>query len=259
MFDKILKEIETNYHIGYVSKLTTDFWWVPWVSITVYLVLVAVGKKLMENRKPYNLRRYLFVWNVVLATFSIVGTICTLPSLIDSVSSSGFQHSICFADLAPLQSFFSLVFVISKILEFGDTMFVILRKTPLNVLHWYHHVTVCIFGWYSLSTRSAPAMWFCAMNFAVHSAMYSYYAIKAAGVRLPSWVSQIITVSQMVQFMIGMVVTCSVAVMYHIMGINCNVNTRSTIMGVVLYLSYVVLFGNFYVQRYVKPNQKKLK
>ena len=260
MFDSILKEINANYHIDFVSKLTDDYWYVPWISVTVYLALVAAGRKWMENRRPYGLRRFLFVWNVVLALFSIVGTVCTLPSLMTNLIGSGYRHSVCFTYIEPLQAFFSLVFVFSKILEFGDTMFVILRKTPLNVLHWYHHATVCIFSWYSLSIRSAPAMWYCAMNFGVHSAMYSYYAVKAAGVRLPSGVSQIVTLLQMVQFVIGVIVTCSVGFLFHVVGENCTINTRCTIMGTVIYSSYIVLFGNFYVHRYMKPaGQKKLK
>lgn len=259
MFDNILKEIDANYHIEYVSKVTSEFWWVPWVSVTAYLVLVAAGRKWMENRQPYGLRRYLFLWNIFLASFSIVGTICTLPALIDIVWSRGYEHSVCFNRLAPLQSFFSLVFCVSKIMEFGDTAFVILRKSPLNVLHWYHHATVCIFSWYSLSIQSSPATWYCPMNFAVHSAMYSYYAVKAAGVRLPSGVSQVITVSQMVQFVAGVVVTCSVTFFYHVRGEDCLINTTCNIMGMGIYTSYIVLFGNFYVQRYIKPGQKKVK
>ena len=33
-------------------------------------------------------------------------------------------------------------FTVSKIFELGDTFFVVVRKRPLILLHWYHHVTV---------------------------------------------------------------------------------------------------------------------
>jgi hypothetical protein len=33
-------------------------------------------------------------------------------------------------------------FTVSKIFELWDTFFIVVRKRPLILLHWYHHVTV---------------------------------------------------------------------------------------------------------------------
>lgn len=72
----------------------------------------------------------------------------------------------------------------SKVMEFGDTFFIVFRKSPLPFLHWYHHVSVCIFAWYALTTEpSALSTWFAGMNFAVHTVMYTYYACRAFGFR----------------------------------------------------------------------------
>lgn len=54
-----------------------------------------------------------------------------------------------------------------------------LRKQKLIFLHWYHHITVLIYCWYSFSQYTAPARWFVVMNFVVHSIMYTYYAFRA--------------------------------------------------------------------------------
>ena len=72
-----------------------------------------------------------------------------------------------------------IVYLISKVPELGDTIFIVLRKQRLIFLHWYHHVTVLIYCWYSFSQYTAPARWFVVMNFIVHSIMYTYYAFKA--------------------------------------------------------------------------------
>ena len=33
-------------------------------------------------------------------------------------------------------------FTVSKVFELWDTFFIVVRKRPLILLHWYHHVTV---------------------------------------------------------------------------------------------------------------------
>ncbi|XP_041378931.1 elongation of very long chain fatty acids protein 3-like, partial [Gigantopelta aegis] len=89
------------------------------------LVLIYLGQKWMANREPYNLKRpLLFYGNVGLAVFSTIGTIS------------------CAASLVRLSSnMMVLTFYVLKIIELGDTAFIVLRKSPLQFLHWYHHMT----------------------------------------------------------------------------------------------------------------------
>lgn len=56
---------------------------------------------------------------------------------------------------------------------------------------------------YAFTEYTAPARWFIAMNFTVHSAMYSYYALKAMCVRVPRFISMAITVAQLAQMVAG--------------------------------------------------------
>ena len=56
---------------------------------------------------------------------------------------------------------------------------------------------------YAFTEYTAPARWFIAMNFTVHSAMYSYYALKAMHYRVPRFVSMTITVAQLTQMVVG--------------------------------------------------------
>ena len=41
------------------------------------------------------------------------------------------------------------------------------------------------------------------MNYIVHSAMYSYYALKAMHYRVPRFVSMVITTAQLMQMVLG--------------------------------------------------------
>ena len=71
--------------------------------------------------------------------------------------------SICFSmDPRGPAAFWACLFSFSKIAEFGDTLFLVLRKRPVIFLHWlvrrflflmmffrYHHAVVIILSWHS--------------------------------------------------------------------------------------------------------------
>lgn len=46
-----------------------------------------------------------------------------------------------------VSGFWTTMFVLSKVPELGDTIFIVLRKQPLIFLHWYHHATVLVYSW----------------------------------------------------------------------------------------------------------------
>lgn len=45
--------------------------------------------------------------------------------------------------------YFCEAFSSFQVAEFGDTVFIVLRKRPLLFLHWYHHVTVLVYTWHA--------------------------------------------------------------------------------------------------------------
>ena len=99
------------------------------------------------------------------------------------------------------------IFVFSKVFEFIDTAFLVLRKSSLQFLHWYHHITVLVYSWYVLSHSSiATRLWFASINYAIHTLMYSYFAVKSAGLYLPSQIALFITILQILQMFNGLFV-----------------------------------------------------
>ena len=256
----VYREIEANYTIEYTSAVTSRLWYVPLVSCALYLVAVYLGISWMSAKAPYTLRPLLVLWNLFLTGLSMMGTYVMVPDLYRYITERGYVASVCTTAIhhVPMLSFWSLIFVLSKIVEFGDTFFIVVRKAPLRFLHWYHHVSVCIFSWYSLSIKSSAAHWYCAMNYSVHSVMYLYYLLRACKVFVPTVVATCITLLQLVQFALGFAVTI-VACQQYWSGRLCHVDNLQMTLGLLIYGSYFVLFCQFFYKRYLAKPSEKLK
>merc|ERR1719331_1721602 len=148
-------------------------------------------------------------------------------------------------------------FIFSKIPELFDTFFIVARKKPLVFLHWYHHITVLLFCWHSYVTQSPGGIYFAAMNYAVHALMYGYYFLMAARM-LPKWFpAGIVTISQISQMVVGVVLTV-LSTRYYASSKTCDVKIDNLIAGGLMYFSYFLLFVHFAIERYIlKPRRKK--
>lgn len=167
-------------------------------------------------------------------------------------------------------------FYVSKILEFADTGFFILRKkwSQLSFLHVYHHSSMFIICWIvvkwiptgssksiaspspssstlsiNLRTAFVPAL----MNSFVHIIMYGYYSLSALGPRLYPylWWKRYLTVLQLLQFAFGLAWGTQAIVN------RCEYQPWLSYTGVAYMLSFLFLFGRFYVQRYTKVSAGK--
>lgn len=154
-----------------------------------------------------------------------------------------------------------MLFIYSKIPELIDTVFIVLRKRPLIFLHWYHHVTVLLFCWSSYATIAGSGLYFVAMNYSVHALMYGYYCLQALNVCPKSFPAILITLSQIAQMFIGTGV-CISCWYFMLNGYKCANDKSNLIGGALMYGSYLYLFCEFAVKRYLgpkkAPKEKKL-
>ena len=212
----------------------------------------------MSTRKAFDLRKPLFLWNVGLAAFSIIGTLSVFPNVLDRIFSRGFVNSCCRTDALrdPHIALWALLFAFSKVFELGDTFFIVLRKSELSFLHWYHHITVFVYTWYGLAYGSAIGHWFSCMNFAVHSVMYTYYAVKALGWYVPKRVALLITIMQISQMFGGLIVILTASHSKQ-QGQPCEIYNPVVYVGLGIYASYAFLFIRFFLARYCSTPTKK--
>lgn len=227
-------------------------WTQSFLYCAMYAVVIFGGRLYMRERPKLDLRKPLVLWSLSLAVFSIIATLRTGSYMLHVLSSRGYRQSVCDTSFysAPVSKFWAIMFVLSKLPELGDTVFIVLRKQKLIFLHWYHHITVLIYSWYSYKDRVAGGGWFMTMNYGVHSIMYSYYAARAAGIRVPRPVAMVITTAQILQMAMGLVVLMSVR---HWMDARrCPSTMGNIVWGTVMYLSYFLLFVWFFYKSYVK-------
>lgn len=254
-------EFEKNYDplpiLDYMASLSYA---IPLGIVTVYLLLCYLGTNYMKDKKPLNLSNQLAAWNLFLALFSIYGTIRVVPHFLYKLSNMTFEESVCDsahtyfgAGAAGLAVQF---FILSKIPELLDTAFIVLRKKPLIFLHWYHHVSVLLFCWISYVTESGAGIYFVAMNYTVHALMYSYYFLNAVKL-LPKWFpSWIITTFQIVQMIIGTGIVIATFYYYKYGGQKyppgeCHNDLSNIVVGVLIYSSYLYLFMEYAVKRFI--------
>ncbi|XP_053733988.1 elongation of very long chain fatty acids protein 6-like [Synchiropus splendidus] len=227
----------------------------------LYAALIFAGQHFMRERPKLNLRAPLALWSLSLAIFSIIGAVRTGTYMLHVLTTSGFRQSVCDNGFysAPVTKFWAYAFAVSKAPELGDTMFIVLRKQRLIFLHWYHHITVLVYSWYTYKDQVAGGGWFMTMNYAVHSLMYTYYAFRAAGIRLPRPCAMIITLTQILQMVMGLTVLALVYTWMH--EVRCPSFVDNVMWGSLMYFSYLILFAMFFYNSYLKgtPSGAKLK
>ncbi len=166
------------------------------------------------------------------------------------------KYIFSYLSIDRVSAMWSFLFVLSKLPELGDTIFIVLRKQPLIFLHWYHHVLTLIYSWYAYKEGTSSARWFIVMNSFIHSIMYTYYALKALKFHIPKKIAAVITFSQLMQMAVGCYVNYK-SYVYLLSDRPCNISYFNVFVASLMYFSYFVLFGRFFYLSYVRRFRKR--
>ncbi|GMS80882.1 hypothetical protein PENTCL1PPCAC_3057, partial [Pristionchus entomophagus] len=226
------------------------------LPILVLCMVYYHWNKAMLQREQLSLKVSLILWNASLALFSLAGTIRMGEETRFVLRTRPLLDSISYCvDTSQPAAFWACCFAVSKVVELCDTGFIILRKKRLIVLHWYHHAAVLVYVWHSFQRLVAGCRWFITMNYAVHSLMYTYYTLTAAGIRLPRALSIVITTLQTTQMPIGVVISFTV-LFYRLQGRIMQQSNDNLLLCFAIYISFAVLFMNFFQNSYMKKRER---
>jgi len=228
-------------------------WTVCLYFIVPYCLFISYGLEYMRNRRPMNLKWAMTLWNFSLAIFSVLACCTVLPEFYRIISSpNGFHNSVCApCSVIPDQSLkWGWLFTLSKLVELLDTVWLVLKNRKVIFLHWFHHITVLLYCWYSYSFQLSSARWFICVNFFIHAMMYTYYGLRAQGVHIPRQLAMTLTCTQLSQMLIGVVVNVY-AYRMKTRGVECDMPLKNIYLGFLMYASYFVLFAHFFYKAYM--------
>ena len=247
MSDSLESELIKNPDVDPMKNV----WWEgPIVSSILYLLVIYLGKKFMENRDPYPIRPYIFTYNLYQCLLNAWNVAAFVNEVYSNPHYTSMWGNVAQPGVLGYRiSFLVWVHYINKYVELLDTLFMILRKknNQISFLHCYHHVLL-IWSWFMVcKVESRGDTYFGAsVNSFIHVIMYGYYTLALLNVPCP-W-KKWITNMQMLQFAVCLV--HSVYVIY-----KGNAPILLPLGQMFVMLNMLVLFGNFYAKTYSKAKR----
>ncbi|XP_074661922.1 very long chain fatty acid elongase 4-like isoform X2 [Tubulanus polymorphus] len=225
--------------------------YLPTILLTIgYLVTVRLGMNFMKHRKPFELRITLFIYNLALVVLNLhifYQVLTTSWKLNYSYTCQPVDYSDNPLSVNMAKALWWYYF--SKLIEFLDTIFFILRKkfNQVSFLHVYHHATMFPIWWIGVKWVPGGQSFFGAMiNSFIHVIMYTYYGVSALGPQYQKylWWKKYLTILQLLQFMMGMFYAS------YSLYIDCDYPRWMQWIALLYGVTIIALFCNFYKQAY---------
>ncbi|CAF1157873.1 unnamed protein product [Adineta ricciae] len=232
---------------------------IPTLFLTfIYLLIVYFGPKYMKNRAEVRVpAMILFLYNMALVVLSGYMVTEIFLGVYRSRYNVICQRMIVTNDKNEMRVANALwYYYFSKLIEFLDTIFMIIRKrfNQITFLHVFHHSTMFFLWWIVLTWVPGGQAWMGPfLNSIVHVFMYSYYGLSVfPSLRDKLWWKRYITMLQLTQFVIVLTHTFG-GIIY-----GCDYPLWGQLMLGGYMVIMLLLFRNFYVQEY-KTRDKRVK
>merc|ERR1711881_223219 len=222
----------------------------PTVAISAAYVLMCIyGPRVMEKRSDTlgnNLRPLIVVYNFLIAALNLyMGLELLATSLL--LGSSWLCEPVDYSDNPISLRVASVLwwYYFSKLIEMLDSVFFILKK-KWDQLSFLHSSMFCLW-WIGIKFVAGGSSFLPAMfNCFVHVVMYGYYMVAALGPAYRKWLwwKKYLTIVQMVQFFVIMLITINTIRM------DCDF-IMWMMYGLLTYMiSFLLLFSHFFYNAY---------
>ncbi|XP_076686855.1 very long chain fatty acid elongase AAEL008004 [Andrena cerasifolii] len=230
----------------------------PLLMIVVSYVYfsISAGPRYMRDKKPYDLRNVMIVYNFsqVLASMYLVyeglnsGWLGDYNFYCQPVDYSNDPQALRMCRAVH-------VYFLCKLVELLDTVFFVLRKKNRQIsgLHVYHHGMMPICAW--IGCRFLPnghGTLLGVINAFIHVIMYTYYMLSSMGPHMNKylWWKRHLTSLQLIQFSI---------IFAHNAQVLFNGCDYPKVIAFLLSLNaaiFIYMFGSFYVENYTKADRR---
>jgi len=268
----------SDFFSNHSGQASDDFpfmnWRYPVALVLIYFfgkpILTYVCKSAKTDGSSPLFRAFVIFHNIGLLLFSMYTAYVTWSIGIKSYQNRGFLASYCDYNFTMWNQglgFVYWMFYVSKVVEFIDTIILIVKQKPVSLLQFYHHCGALMTMWSLSIARTPQTFIFAAFNSCIHTIMYAYFAATAMKIKFPVTKSTI-TSLQIAQFFLGS--TLSLPIALASFGINilgrtdwltvCGTEASGAaiIFGNAYLLPLVILFIRFYIRSYMNPNKSEI-
>jgi hypothetical protein len=229
-------------------------------SAVVYLPAVFLFKKFIDSlskeTKVHLTTIFTYpwaVWCLSLSIFSTFGTYYTAKHLLSN-------NPVIFGTDS---EFWYHAFIVSKLPELIDTFFIVIRSKPLVMLQYYHHWATLVMTFYLSNFLCTEATFYMFMNYCVHMFMYFYFAMYCFFPNIMKKFGTFVNILQTLQMFIA-VFLAIYQYFTQLDNLLCirYPNQKEILIGfycgIVMYISYAVLFVMLFLERNERIKMKKV-
>lgn len=220
------------------------------ILITYLYFCTSAGPRWMKDRKPFDLKYVLMVYNMLQVVFSVW--------LVYEGLQAGWLRDYSYRcqpvdysnnPLALRMAHACWWYMFCKVVELLDTVFFVLRKknNQVSYLHLWHHTLMPICAWIGVKfLPGGHGTLLGVINSFVHIIMYSYYLLAAFGPEVQKylWWKKYLTTLQIVQFLIVFLHSAQLLIY------ECNYPKTIVFLLLSNALYFVYLFAMFYRRTY---------
>jgi len=132
-------QFEKDFKAANYVDFAMDYWPIaPLALCAAYVLMITVVPKIMKDRKAFNMKTSLALWNLTLSLFSFCGMVRTVPHLLHVIATRSFRDTIC---IHPESTYgegacglWVMLFIFSKVPELVDTFFIVFRKSVSHLM-----------------------------------------------------------------------------------------------------------------------------